>query len=54
MFLLTRLDFVPRSVPLIQWCLLIVLLGGSRFAYRLLRDHGCCRAPAAHPQFRCC
>jgi FlaA1/EpsC-like NDP-sugar epimerase len=39
-FILNRLDFVPRSVPFIQWCLLIVGLGGSRFAYRLLRDHG--------------
>jgi FlaA1/EpsC-like NDP-sugar epimerase len=39
-FTLNRLDFVPRSVPFIQWCLLIVALGGSRFAYRLLRDHG--------------
>ncbi len=39
-FALNRLDFVPRSVPFIQWGLLIVGLGGSRFAYRLLRDHG--------------
>ena len=39
-FALDRLDFVPRSVPFIQWCLLIVALGGSRFAYRLLRDQG--------------
>jgi FlaA1/EpsC-like NDP-sugar epimerase len=39
MFMLHRLDEIPRSVPLIQWCLLIVALGGSRFAYRLLRDH---------------
>jgi FlaA1/EpsC-like NDP-sugar epimerase len=38
MFLLNRLDEFPRSVPFIQWCLLIVGLGGSRFAYRLLRD----------------
>lgn len=42
MFLVNRLAEVPRSVPIIQWCLLIVLLGGARFAYRLLRD----RAPA--------
>src|SRR5690606_28979383 len=33
-------DFVPRSVPFIQWCLLIVALGGTRFAYRVLRDQG--------------
>jgi O-antigen biosynthesis protein WbqV len=38
MFLVNRLEEVPRSVPIIQWCLLIVLLGGARFAYRLLRD----------------
>jgi O-antigen biosynthesis protein WbqV len=38
-FTLNRLDAVPRSVPFIQWCLLIVALGGPRFAYRLLRDH---------------
>jgi FlaA1/EpsC-like NDP-sugar epimerase len=38
MFLLNRLEAVPRSVPIIQWCLLIVLLGGARFTYRLLRD----------------
>ena len=37
-FTLNRLDPVPRSVPIIQWCLLIVALGGPRFAYRLLRD----------------
>ena len=39
-FTLNRLDFIPRSVPFIQWCLLIVGLGGSRFAYRMLSDHG--------------
>jgi FlaA1/EpsC-like NDP-sugar epimerase len=39
MFMLHRLDEIPRSVPLIQWCLLIVALGGSRFAYRLLRHY---------------
>ena len=39
MFVLNLLDEIPRSVPFIQWCLLIVGLGGSRFAYRLVRDH---------------
>jgi O-antigen biosynthesis protein WbqV len=53
-FILNRLDFVPRSVPFIQWCLLIVGLGGSRFAYRLLRDQGLLSRPAARPQSRCC
>ena len=38
MFLANRLTDVPRSVPVIQWLLLIVLLGGPRFAFRLLRD----------------
>jgi FlaA1/EpsC-like NDP-sugar epimerase len=39
MFMLHRLDEIPRSIPLIQWCLLIVALGGARFAYRLSRHH---------------
>ena len=39
MFLFNRLEALPRSVPVIQWCLLIVLLGGARFTYRCLRDH---------------
>lgn len=38
MFLINRLDSIPRSVPLIQWFIQIVLLGGPRFAYRLLKD----------------
>jgi O-antigen biosynthesis protein WbqV len=47
MFMLHRLDGIPRSVPLIQWCLLIVALGGSRFAYRLLRHHPALRRRTA-------
>jgi FlaA1/EpsC-like NDP-sugar epimerase len=47
MFLLNRLDDIPRSVPFIQWCLLIVALGGSRFAYRLLRHRPIRRAAGA-------
>ncbi len=39
MFVINRLEPLPRSVPVIQWCLLIVMLGGARFAYRLLRHH---------------
>lgn len=35
--MLNQLDSIPRSVPVIQWCLLIVALGGSRFAFRLMR-----------------
>ncbi|HYE01195.1 MAG TPA: nucleoside-diphosphate sugar epimerase/dehydratase [Alphaproteobacteria bacterium] len=38
MFLLTRLDGLPRSVPVINWFVLIVLLGGPRLAYRLWKD----------------
>jgi FlaA1/EpsC-like NDP-sugar epimerase len=48
MFLFNRLEEVPRSVPVIQWCLLIVLLGGARFTYRLLRD----RSPARRTRRR--
>jgi FlaA1/EpsC-like NDP-sugar epimerase len=49
MFLFNRLDAVPRSVPVIQWCLLIVMLGGARFTYRCLRDHGPTRRSRAAP-----
>ncbi|MEM7023779.1 MAG: nucleoside-diphosphate sugar epimerase/dehydratase [Pseudomonadota bacterium] len=38
MYLFKQLDSIPRSVPIIQWFLLVVVLGGSRFAYRLLRN----------------
>lgn len=38
MFYLTRLDDFPRSVLAIQWCLLVMLLGGPRLIYRALRD----------------
>ncbi|MCW2236543.1 polysaccharide biosynthesis protein [Azospirillum canadense] len=38
MFLLTRLEALPRSLPVILWFVQIVLLGGPRFAYRLLKD----------------
>jgi O-antigen biosynthesis protein WbqV len=37
MFLLTRLELMPRSTLVINWLLLLALLGGPRFAYRLLR-----------------
>lgn len=37
-FLIARLDPIPRSVPIIQWFMLLILLGGGRFAYRLVRD----------------
>lgn len=38
MFTLTRLEGIPRSTPLIQWMLLLLLLGGPRFFYRALKD----------------
>ncbi|WP_127717852.1 nucleoside-diphosphate sugar epimerase/dehydratase [Halobacteriovorax sp. HLS] len=37
-FLFNRLDMIPRSAFIIDWLLLVVSLGGSRFAYRLLTD----------------
>lgn len=42
MFMLARLEGVPRSVPVIHWFVLVVLLSGSRFAYRVMT-----RSPAA-------
>ena len=39
-FLLTRLDEMPRSVLLIDWLLLVVMLAGPRMAYRVFRDRG--------------
>jgi len=33
-----RLDGLPRSVPFINWFVLMALLGGPRFAYRLFKD----------------
>lgn len=38
MFLLTRLNDLPRSTLLINWFALLVLLGGPRFTYRLFKD----------------
>ena len=37
-FLLTRLEQVPRSLPIIQWFVLMALLGGPRFVYRIFKD----------------
>ena len=37
-FVITRLDQLPRSLPGIQALVLMVLLGGPRFAYRLFKD----------------
>ena len=38
MFAITRLEELPRSLPLINWFVLIALLGGPRFLYRLFKD----------------
>ncbi len=38
LFLTTRLDGYPRSTLLINWFVLIFLLGAPRFAYRLIHD----------------
>ena len=38
MFLISRLELVPRSTLPINWLVLIVMLGGPRFVYRLFKD----------------
>ena len=38
MFLVTRLEGLPRSLVAIDWLVLMALLGGPRFVYRLLKD----------------
>jgi FlaA1/EpsC-like NDP-sugar epimerase len=40
MFVVTRLDELPRSTPFINWLVLMALLGGPRFAYRAYKDRG--------------
>ncbi|MEM1401643.1 MAG: polysaccharide biosynthesis protein, partial [Pseudomonadota bacterium] len=40
MFLVSRLDAVPRSHPPIFWFVLIVLIGAPRLAYRVFSDRG--------------
>ncbi|HKS89429.1 MAG TPA: nucleoside-diphosphate sugar epimerase/dehydratase [Stellaceae bacterium] len=40
MFLFTRLDTLPRSFLLIDWLVLVVLLGAPRLGYRLFKDRG--------------
>ena len=40
MFVLTRLELLPRSTLLIDWFVLIALLGAPRLAYRLFKDRG--------------
>jgi FlaA1/EpsC-like NDP-sugar epimerase len=38
MFLLSRLEDVPRSVPAIGWFVLVVFLAAPRLAFRLIKD----------------
>ena len=38
LFWATRMEGLPRSVPIIHWLLMLALLGGPRFAYRLWKD----------------
>lgn len=38
MFLLIRLELYPRSALVINWFVLMALLGGPRFIYRLVKD----------------
>jgi len=38
MFLITRLEDLPRSLPFINWFVLMALLGGPRLAYRWFKD----------------
>ncbi|MBV8738141.1 MAG: polysaccharide biosynthesis protein [Alphaproteobacteria bacterium] len=40
MFVLTRLEALPRSTLLINWFVLVALLGAPRLAYRLFKDRG--------------
>ncbi len=38
MFAWTRLEALPRSAPFINWFVLMALLGGPRFIYRIAKD----------------
>ncbi|HJM61298.1 MAG TPA: polysaccharide biosynthesis protein, partial [Alphaproteobacteria bacterium] len=38
MFLVTRLELMPRSTLVINWLLLVAMLGGPRYLYRLAKD----------------
>jgi len=39
LFLVTRLSDMPRTIPVIHWFVLVTLLGGPRFIYRIFKDH---------------
>jgi len=38
LFVTSRAEFLPRSLPIINWFVLMALLGGPRFIYRLIKD----------------
>jgi FlaA1/EpsC-like NDP-sugar epimerase len=38
LFILTRAEMLPRSVPVINWFLLLCMIGGPRFLYRVAKD----------------
>jgi FlaA1/EpsC-like NDP-sugar epimerase len=38
MFLWTRLESLPRSLLVINWFILMAMLGGPRFLYRMIKD----------------
>jgi FlaA1/EpsC-like NDP-sugar epimerase len=48
LFLAFRLEEYPRSVFIIDWFVILVLTGGSRFSYRLYREGWL--KPGAHPK----
>ncbi|WP_366655821.1 nucleoside-diphosphate sugar epimerase/dehydratase [Fodinicurvata sp. EGI_FJ10296] len=51
MFVVDRLATTPRSVPIIQWMIMVVLMGGSRFAYRQFHEISAERqAPVGTPR----
>ena len=44
MFLLNLLEWIPRPTPIITWYVLLGLLGGPPFLYRLFKDRQTGRA----------
>jgi FlaA1/EpsC-like NDP-sugar epimerase len=53
-FLASRLENVPRSVPVINWLILIVGLGGPRLLYRIVRDASLGRWPSSSKYYERC
>ena len=50
MFFVSRLEAMPRSVPVITWLVLIFALGGTRLAVRVARDRRLSWLRAANPE----